>query len=302
MSDLKNITQFLSNTGKRNLALDVLDHFSKHANDIFKIKELSEAYFYSHEYEKSLNCLDTLLKQDITFDQKNDVLINIANIKILTNEPNEALEILNKLSDSYQVMKLKEEARKNLEVNKFVNSTGYWKSEISDNHECSLELAKWISEFLPKNKLIHDFGCGNGNYLKYLKDNNFEKLIGYEGEVPNRKVFDNIIQQNLTDEFKVEKGNVICLEVGEHIPKQYQDVFLNNICNACDDTLIISWAIRGQTGLCHVNCLNYDEIKPLIENKGFELFEKESLIARSHIGNNCDWFKNSLYVFKKLLN
>ena len=300
MSDLKNVTQFLSSTGKRNLALEIINHFFNYADDIFKIRELSEAYFYSHEYSKSLDCLNILLKKDIGFDQKNDVLINIANIKILINEPKEALEILDKLPENYQVMKLKQEAKKNLEVNKFVDNTGYWKSEISEVHECSLELAKWISEFLPKDKLIHDFGCGNGNYLKYLKDNYFEKLIGYEGEIPNSKVFDNIIQQNLTDEFKVEKGNVICLEVGEHIPKEYQDVFLNNICNACNDKLILSWAIRGQTGLLHVNCLNYDEVKPLIEMRGFKLLEKESLNSRACINFSCDWFKNTLYIFQKI--
>lgn len=300
MSDLKNVTQFLSSTGKRKLALEVIDHFFKYADDIFKIKELSEAYFYSHEYYKSLDCLNVLLKKDIEFDKKNDVLINIANIKILINELKEALEILNKLPESYQVIKLKQEAKKNLEVNKFVDNTGYWKSEISNVHEYSLELAKWISEFLPKDKLIHDFGCGNGNYLKYLQDNNFKKLIGYEGEIPNSKVFDNITQQNLIYEFKVQKGNVICLEVGEHIPKEYQDVFLNNICNACDDKLILSWAIRGQTGLLHINCLDYDEIKPFIEIRGFKLLEQESLNARSCINFSCDWFKNTIYIFQKI--
>ena len=300
MGELKNITQFLSTTSKRNLALEVIDHFAKYANDIFKKKEISEAYFYSFEYEKSLDYLNILLEKDLSYDQKNDVLINVANIKILINKPKEALEILNKLSENYQVLKLKKEAEINLEKQKFVNQTGYWKSELAENHESSYELAKWLSEFLPKNKLIHDFGCGRGNYLKFLKECNFEKLIGYEGEIPKNKIFDNIITQDLTNEFCVEKGNVICLEVGEHIPKQYQDVFLNNICNACDDKLILSWAIRGQTGLSHVNCLNYDEIKPLIENKNFKLLEQETLNVRKLIGYDCDWFKNTLYIFQKI--
>jgi len=300
LSDLKNVTQFLSSTGKRNLALEVLDHFSKYADDIFKIKELSEAYFYSHEYHKSLDCLNILLKKDISYDQKNDVLINVANIKILINKPKEALEILNKLSENYQVLKLKKEAKKDLEKSKLISETGYWKSDIYDVHISSLELAKWLSNFLPKYKLIHDFGCGNGDYLSHLEKCGFEKLIGYEGEIPKTRVFNNIFLQDLTNEFKVEKGNVICLEVGEHIPKKYQNIFLNNICNACDDKLIISWANRGQTGLYHVNCLNADEIVPLIQSNGFKLLEQESLNARNSIGDICDWFKNTLYIFQKI--
>jgi len=66
-------------------------------------------------------------------------------------------------------------------------------------------------------------------YLKYLKNKGFVDLTGYEGEVSNQE-FSNILKQDLSEVFNVnKKGNVICLEVGEHIPKQYKDVFLDKL-------------------------------------------------------------------------
>lgn len=300
MSELKNITHFLSNTGKRNLAIQVIDHFASRYQSIFQIKEIAEAYFYSYEFNKALEFFNILLKQELNYEQKNDVLINIANINIIIDRPKEALEILEKIPSSYDVIRLKAEAKKNVESLKFVSPTGFWNHELEENHTFSEELAEWISNYLPKEKLVYDFGCGNGKYLEYLKNKGFKNLIGYEGQVPKNKIFDNIIEQDLTKEFKVNPNNVICLEVGEHIPTEYQDKFLNNLCHACDDILILSWAIRGQTGCGHVNCLNYDEIVPCIEKRNFKLLENESLKVRSIIGNICDWFKNTLYVFKKI--
>ena len=299
MSELKNITQFLSNTGKRNLALQVIDHFASRFENILQIKEISEAYFYSFEYEKSLEFLNLLLKQDLNYEQKNDVLANIANIYIITNKPKEAFDLLEKLPTNNEIIKLKSEAKKNIESYKFINPTGFWNPELEENHVYSQELAEWISQYLPKDKLIYDFGCGLGNYCKYLLDKGFQNLIGYEGKVADKKVFNNIIEQDLTKEFNIKPSNVICLEVGEHIPAEYQDVFLDNICCSCDDKLILSWAIKGQNGCGHVNCLNYEEIVPLIEKRNFKLLENETLSARRVIKTECDWFKNTLYIFQK---
>ena len=96
-----------------------------------------------------------------------------------------------------------------------------------------------------------------------------------------------------------EKGIIICLEVGEHLPKEYQDVFLDNIANNCSEYLIISWAVRNQEGYGHYNELNNDEIIPEITKRGFshlhEVSEELRLIPEDH----CSYFRNTLMVFKK---
>ena len=148
---------------------------------------------------------------------------------------------------------------------------------------------------------IRDFGCGLGNYLKDLQDYGYNQLVGFEADPPKERVFDHIIKQDLTIPFEISpKGNVISLEVGEHIPSEFMDTYLDNICNACNNYLITSWAIRGQAGFGHVNCLDNHEIIPHIRKRGFEFLANETIDVRSINLDEAPWFKNTLLIFKKV--
>ena len=109
-----------------------------------------------------------------------------------------------------------------------------------------------------------------------------------------------ILKLNLSQPILLDKkGIVICLEVGEHIPKQYQEILLNNLVNNCDKYLILSWAIRGQGGYGHFNELNNDEILPLIENLGFKYLKELSGEVRMVPEDKCGYFRNTLMIFEK---
>jgi hypothetical protein len=191
---------------------------------------------------------------------------------------------------------------------KEIAETGYWNGETAHIHHVhSQELSKWICEFFEKNIEKHhkiiDCGAGLGNYLKDLQNKGFKNLLGIEGDPSKNKVFSNIIKQDLTIPFlnlpKNSDVNVISLEVGEHIPAEYMDAYLDNICNNCSNYLITSWAIRGQAGFGHVNCLDNHEIIPLIEKRGFKLMEKETEEVRNIDLSEAPWFKNTLLIFKR---
>ena len=184
-----------------------------------------------------------------------------------------------------------------------IAKTGYWRGETAHHHHvhCT-ELSKWICEFLKneKNKPLNDFGCGLGDYLNDLRNAGFTKLNGYEGDPSPKSKFEFIFKCDLTKELKnLNIGNVISLEVGEHIPAKYMNVYLNNICNNCNNYLIISWAIKGQEGFGHVNCLDNHEIIPHIEKRGFELLEKATKEVRNINLDEAPWFKNTLLIFKR---
>jgi hypothetical protein len=188
-------------------------------------------------------------------------------------------------------------------INNEIHPTGYWSGSSAHSHHIhSKKLSNWICNFLKdqKNYFIYDMGCGLGNYLLDLKNNGFTKLIGFEAEPPEKKVFYNIIAKNLTLPIELEKkGNVISLEVGEHIPKKYMNTYLDNVCKNCSNYLITSWAIRNQGGFGHVNCLDNYEILPEYEKRGFKLLEEETKEARKTIENRCFWFRNTLFIMKK---
>jgi hypothetical protein len=186
-----------------------------------------------------------------------------------------------------------------------IHETGYWDSKQAENyHIHSPNVSSWISNFLKeeKERILYDFGCGIGNYLNDFHGLGFQKLIGFEADPIKKHSHLLIERKNLTEEMNehTEKGNVMSLEVGEHIPKIYQDVFIENVTKMCDKYLIFSWAVKGQGGYGHVNELNNDEILPLFLDKGFVLLEEETKEVRSVPENFCSYFRNTLFVLKKI--
>ena len=298
---LENVAGFLAKTGKTKLAIEVVDHFSEHSIDLNNYIEVAKAYFAIYEYQKAIDACNKSLTLVLDYDKRNEILENMAIIYFHANMQEETLEILKKLPLSSSVDVIKNDALQAIEKKKEVSLTGYWSKKLAEEHMFCEELAEWISNYLDKNKTIHDFGCGNGSYLKYLQSKGFTDLTGYEGEIPNKE-FSHILKQDLSQVFDVKnKGNVICLEVGEHIPKQYQDIFLDNICNACDGKLILSWAIRGQYSSSHVNCLNNEEVIPEVERRGFRYIKDDSIKARNSINpNGCNWFCDTILIYEKL--
>ena len=194
---------------------------------------------------------------------------------------------------------------KNQEIMKEISETGYWNGETAHVHHVHCkQLSKWIFELIKDEEQannIYDFGCGLGNYLKDLRDYGLNNgMLGFEADIPKNKVFSYINQQDLTKPMKeLHKGIVISLEVGEHIPAEFMSTYIDNITNACNNYLITSWAIRGQAGFGHINCLDNHEIIPEIEKRGFKLMKKETEEVRNIDLSEAPWFKNTLLIFKK---
>lgn len=184
-----------------------------------------------------------------------------------------------------------------------IHPTGFWHPEFAKQHHVhSQKLSNWITNFLKedKEKIIYDFGCGMGTYLNDLHNNGYTNLVGVEMLPPKNDYPFKITSENLTKPFLLgEKGNVISLEVGEHIPPEFMGVYLGNLVTHCSGYLIISWALRGQGGYGHYNELNNDEVIPTITNMGFDYLEEESMEARKDIEDAFWYFRNSIMVFKK---
>jgi SAM-dependent methyltransferase len=184
-----------------------------------------------------------------------------------------------------------------------IANTGFWNGETAHNHHVHSEnLSQWIYDFCVKKKIqsVTDFGCGLGEYLAKLSPI-VSNAIGVEGSIPKQAKFEYIIQGDLTTDLKSKAFTsdlVISLEVGEHIPAEFMGVYLDNITNHSAKYLITSWAVRGQAGFGHVNCLDNNEIVPEFEKRGFKLLEKETEKARLIIEDKAHWFRNTLFIFK----
>jgi cyclopropane fatty-acyl-phospholipid synthase-like methyltransferase len=182
--------------------------------------------------------------------------------------------------------------------------TGIWvQEEANQYHIFDYYLAKWIGKYLDPHEQVIDFGCGIASNLKYLHDIGFQKLLGVEGTRLDNFEYGGIHVSDLTKDFDLMlKGNVICLEVAEHIFSEHTDTFINNILRPLDsgNIIILSWAIPFQDGVGHVNCQHNIWVIDRMKKEGLELQVEDSLSARSVIGNHTSWFRNTLMIFKKI--
>ena len=159
---------------------------------------------------------------------------------------------------------------------------------------------KNIYNLLPENSNLLDFGCGTGHCIEYINSINTKniKCTGIEPYVDSiyaqRK---NILSRDMTQPFQIEKGNVMCLEVLEHIPKEYENIAVENLVNNCDNFLFISWARIGQRGDGHINCKNKTNVIKQFVRYGFEY----KLDISQAISENAvfPWFKNNMCCFQK---
>lgn len=179
-----------------------------------------------------------------------------------------------------------------------ISNTGIWSSEEAFNHLHSSNLGANISNFLTKNNKVIDFGCGNGYYLSILKEEGFD-VEGYDGYIPTTPYFKGN-QLDLSKPIDLGyKGQILSFEVGEHIPEEYESIFLDNLVRNSNGTIIMSWAIPNQPGLGHVNCKSNEYIKEQMANRGFKYYDHSSKYLRSIVEDEVSYFRNTLMVFSK---
>jgi len=188
-----------------------------------------------------------------------------------------------------------------------IAETGFWNGETAHHHHVhSEQLSEWIINFIIEQEIetMTDFGCGLGQYCNDVEWQTKCLAWGVEGSIPQKAVHEYMIEKDLTTDLTnstdLTSDLVLSLEVGEHIPKEYMTTYLDNITYHCEKYLITSWAVRGQEGFGHVNCLDNHEIIPEFEKRGFQLMEKETEDARSVIEDKAHWFKNTLFILKRI--
>ena len=181
-----------------------------------------------------------------------------------------------------------------------IKENGAWVVGESEPGHCYVEqMSDIIINIINQKKpeLVYDFGCGYGEYVRDISLLGIE-AVGFEA-YPNKKVYDNIQELDLSVPVLLERSAdiSISLEVGEHIPVKFEQVFIDNICNNTKSTVILSWAIEGQDGDGHVNCKNNDYVISEMAKRGF-LFDDAALELRNAFDSK-HWFYNTLMLFSK---
>jgi hypothetical protein len=186
-----------------------------------------------------------------------------------------------------------------------INERGYWENDTTEGHGHDEGLAKALAVFFKNNKArdIIDIGCGDGYYTKYLLNNNI-KCDGYDGNPNTELITDGLCCMfDFTYPMAIAPYDwTLSLEVGEHIPKNFEDMFIKNLVDTNIYGAVVSWSIPEYGGDGHVNPRSNE----YITNKFFDLgmyLDIESMdILRNSVAKYptpCYWFSRTLFVFRK---
>ena len=184
-----------------------------------------------------------------------------------------------------------------------IHQNGYWEGlEAVSQHVYDSSLGNSLVQFFKAQNInsLVDFGCGMGNYVKTFRQKNIN-AIGYDGNPNTPELTNNlcnVLDLSIPKIFDEPFDWVMSLEVGEHLPPQFEDIFINNLHNNNKYGIILSWAIIGQGGHGHVNEKNNDYIKSKICKLGYvNDVKSENKLRRD---STLDWFKNTIMVFRKI--
>jgi hypothetical protein len=180
-----------------------------------------------------------------------------------------------------------------------ISDRGIWLStEETDTHEYDAFLAAAIIKYFSSIKSVVDIGCGNGRYtVNFL--NHEISCKGFDGSPLTPELTGGLCE--VMDFSKpVDIGQfemVLSLEVGEHIPAEYEQIFIWNLCYASNKFILLSWAVEGQYGIGHINCRNNNYIIGELDKLNFRYVKWMSEILRDE--STLPWFKNTLMLFIK---
>lgn len=188
-----------------------------------------------------------------------------------------------------------------------IDNNGSWCHPTLYGHTFDLNLAQAIDclcEILLV-RTIFDFGCGPGWYVKFLKDRGYG-IQGYDGNIYVEEMsslfFNNGFYCQNTDLGESVRADepadlILSLEVGEHIPPDKENIFLDNLVHNSKKYIILSWAIPNQKGDGHVNCRTNSYIIDRMKLRNFRINVPVSIILRKK--SDLPWFKSTIMFFEK---
>jgi cyclopropane fatty-acyl-phospholipid synthase-like methyltransferase len=183
-----------------------------------------------------------------------------------------------------------------------IHENGFWEGlESSSQHIYDPSLGISLVNFFKTEKVksVVDFGCGMGKYVKTFQENNIN-VVGFDGNPNTPELTNNlckVLDLSVPKKFDEPFDWVMSLEVGEHLPQKFEDIFIDNLHNNNKYGIVLSWAIKGQGGHGHFNEQNTDYIKSKICKLGY--INDITIENNLRKDSSFSWFKNTIMVFRK---
>ncbi|MFD0895800.1 alpha-1,2-fucosyltransferase [Luteolibacter ambystomatis] len=181
-----------------------------------------------------------------------------------------------------------------------ISRTGEWNGQCPDHGCYDFRLGNAIAELLARQgcRSVVDCGCGSGRYTSLLRVRGFEAM-GFDGNLETDVLSKGTCRsKNLSRPVELPLSDAaISLEVGEHIPAEYEDAFLDNLVGATRSLLVLSWAVPGQGGRGHVNLRPNLHLEEQLKRRGMVRWHFAEHLLREQC--SIGWFRNSLMVYRR---
>lgn len=154
------------------------------------------------------------------------------------------------------------------------------------------------SVIAPQNASVTDLGAGVGQYGRWLAREGWSgRYEAYDGAINVDAFTEGYVQwADLTIPLRgAESDWVMCLEVGEHIPAEFEEVVLDNVANNARCGALVSWGVPNQGGHGHVNNRPNEWVVDRLRRRGFSYREEASHAIRRRA--QYDWFKKTTMLF-----
>lgn len=174
--------------------------------------------------------------------------------------------------------------------------TGAFAFEEQQKRPCDKDLARAIAQWFGAKLPAYDMGCSTGNYVRELREAGIN-AFGFDATPGLQSDMIEELDLARPQNFKEPPGNVLCLEVAEHIHPEDEQHFIANLQQICGDKLALSWALKGQGGRRHVNERARQDVLNLMETAGFYYDPERAM--KLGTAASISWFKNSLYAFTR---
>ena len=139
-----------------------------------------------------------------------------------------------------------------------------------------------------------------GDWVGATGLNNGINVTGYDGNPKTPELTGNlasVLDLAIPHTFETPYDWIMSIEVGEHLPPQYEDIYIENLHNNNTKGIVMSWALEGQGGLGHFNEHSNEYIKNKMIGLGYTNdLEAENILRES---SSLWWFKNTIMVFRK---
>ncbi len=144
---------------------------------------------------------------------------------------------------------------------------------------------------LSRGNSVIDIGAGVGGYVRELRGKGYE-TTGVDATPKIAKISDGLVSRlDITNKKRCKRYYRIAdcglfLEVGEHIPKEYEQAMLDIVCSMVRDRLIVSWGEIGQKGYHHVNCRSQVYVACEFAKRGWYVNEEKTNEGRHFLNRS----------------